>query len=142
MFMVRCGDTEPLLPNNCIFYLPSVEPEVGRIVSTPGLTGIMRALVVAWEPDWAIATSEPHRDAVSPNFDLATFTGWFMYFSRARGVVPPLPEPVQVEPVEDKGTLVTLTPERFTVSNAEHVALAERVRQVLEPAGLLRPLQP
>jgi hypothetical protein len=65
-----------------------------------------------------------------------------MHFSRLRGPVPPLPAPVRVEPVEDKGTLVILTPERFTVSNPEHVALAARVHELLNGAGLLRPLQP
>jgi hypothetical protein len=54
--------------------------------------------------------------------------------------VPPLPPPVQVEPVEDRGSLVILTPERFTASNPEHVALAARVHEVLGHAGLLKPL--
>jgi hypothetical protein len=44
---------------------------------------------------------------------------------------------VRIEPVEDKGTLIILTPERFTASNPEHVALAERVRELLDRAGLL-----
>lgn len=44
--------------------------------------------------------------------------------------------------MEDKGTLIVLTPERFTASNPEQVALAERVRGLLDHAGLLKPLQP
>jgi hypothetical protein len=59
-----------------------------------------------------------------------------MYLSRQRGEVPPLPEPVRIEPVEDKGSLVILTPERFTVSNPAHVALADQVRDLLDRAGL------
>jgi hypothetical protein len=47
---------------------------------------------------------------------------------------------VRVEPVEDKGTLVILTPERFTASNPEHVALAATVQELLGRAGLLKPL--
>ncbi len=49
-----------------------------------------------------------------------------------------------VEPVEDKGSLVILTPECFTASNPEYVALAERVRELLDRAGLLviKPAQP
>jgi hypothetical protein len=49
---------------------------------------------------------------------------------------------VRIDPVEDKGTLVILTPERFTASNPEHAALAARVHELLNRAGLLRPLQP
>ena len=65
-----------------------------------------------------------------------------MYFSRQRGTVPPLPAPVRIEPVEDKGALIILTPERFTASNPEHVALAARVQELLDRAGLLRPMNP
>ncbi|AKQ70554.1 hypothetical protein A176_007466 [Myxococcus hansupus] len=48
---------------------------------------------------------------------------------------------MRLEQVEDKGTLIILTPERFTASNPEHVALAEVVHATLEQAGLMRPLQ-
>jgi hypothetical protein len=49
---------------------------------------------------------------------------------------------VRIERVEDKGTLIILTPERFTAANPEHVALARRVRELLSRAGLLRPMTP
>ncbi|MCY1041577.1 Imm52 family immunity protein [Corallococcus sp. bb12-1] len=54
--------------------------------------------------------------------------------------MPPLPAPVRVEPVEALGTLIILTPERFTVTNPEHVALAAQVRKLLDHAGLLQPI--
>jgi hypothetical protein len=107
------------------------------------LTEVVRAMALAWEPEWGVATSDAHRDMVVQGFPYAgTFVGWVMYFARQRGRVPPLPAPVRIEPVEDKGTLVILTPERFTASNPEHVALAARVHTLLERAGLLRRLQP
>jgi hypothetical protein len=62
---------------------------------------------------------------------------WVTYLARHLGTVPPLPAPVRIEPVEDKGTLIILTPERFTADNPEHLALAERVRELLARAGLL-----
>ncbi|ATB45655.1 hypothetical protein MYMAC_001240 [Corallococcus macrosporus DSM 14697] len=105
------------------------------------LTQVMRAMVLAWEPEWGVFTSDRHRDAVSEFADTGTFVGWGTYLSRNRGVVPPLPAPVRIEQVKDKGTLIVLTPERFTVGNPEHVALAERVRELLDRAGLLKPLQ-
>ncbi|MDY7226751.1 immunity 52 family protein [Hyalangium sp. s54d21] len=107
------------------------------------MTEALRAMALAWDPEWAVATSHEHRDTVVQGFAHAgTFVGWVMYFSRLRGTVPPLPAPVRMDPVEDKGTLVILTPERFTTSNPEHVALAARVQELLNRAGLLRPLQP
>jgi hypothetical protein len=68
----------------------------------------------------------------------AHYTGWLMYLSRRRGEVPPLPAPVRVEPVEDQGSLIVLTPERFNTDNPEHVALADQVRALLEQAGVLK----
>jgi hypothetical protein len=123
--------------NRCLLHLPWAEPEAARVHTAPALTEMMRTLVLAWEPDWGGVISHSYQDmrdepAGHPR------TGWLMYFSRRRGEVPPLPSPVRVEPLEDKGTLVILTPERFTVSNPAHVALADEVRALLDRAGLLK----
>jgi hypothetical protein len=98
-------------------------------------------MALAWEPEWSIATSQVHRDEVLKLSKAGTFVGWVMYFARSRGTLPPLPAPVRTEPVGDKGTLVILTPERFTASNPEHVALAARVQELLVGSGLLKRLQ-
>ena len=42
--------------------------------------------------------------------------------------------------MEDRGTLIILTPERLTVGNPEHVALARHVTELLTRAGLLQPM--
>ena len=96
-------------------------------------------MAVAWEPDWGVAMSHAHRDhsAEKTTQEPDILVGWVTYLSRRLGSVPPLPAPVHVEPVEDQGTLILLTPERFTASNPEHVALASHVREQLERAGLL-----
>ncbi|QRN96862.1 immunity 52 family protein [Archangium violaceum] len=138
-----CGSAETLLPSNCLLE-PFDEGPVGeRILTASVMTEVLRAMALAWEPEWGSATSNAHRQMAVKGFPHpGTFVGWVMYFSRLRGTVPPLPAPVRIEPVEDKGTLVILTPERFTASNPEHVALAARVHELLDRAGLLRPLQP
>jgi hypothetical protein len=76
-------------------------------------------------------------DEVTTTGKPGTFVGWIMYLPRSRGMVPPLPAPVHIEPVEDKGTLLILTPERFTAANPAHVELAQRVHELLDRAGLL-----
>jgi hypothetical protein len=136
------GDSSHHLNNYCVLTPPEQGLVAERVLMSTVMSQVLRAMVLAWEPEWGVVTSEAHRDMVSEHADVGTFVGWVMYFARQRGTVPPLPAPVRVEPVEDKGTLVLLTPERFTVSNPEHVALAARVHQVLQEAGLLRPLQP
>jgi hypothetical protein len=139
---VSCGSRSARVLDRCTLTLPSQGQRAEQLLRASVLTQALRALVLAWEPEWGIATSTAHRDRVSEFADPGTFVGWVMYFSRGRGTVPPLPGPVRLEPVEDKGTLIVLTPERFTAANPEHVALAEQVRELLEGAGLLHPLQP
>lgn len=100
-------------------------------------------MALAWEPDRGVVMSHSHREMLRENGKLPpVLVGWVTYLSRRRGPVPPLPAPVRVEPVEDLGTLITLTPERFTADNPSHVELAAHVRALLDQAGLLAPAQP
>jgi hypothetical protein len=137
---VTCGCHSERVCNVCLFHLPSQGPNAERVLTAPLLAKFVRAMAVAWEPEWAIATSSAHRELVSEEGVAGTFAGWVIYHARRRGPVPPLPTPVRVEPVEDKGSLIVLTPERFTASNPEHLSLAERVRALLDDAGLLAPI--
>jgi hypothetical protein len=138
-----CGSSSLRLPSTCVLK-PYDEGLIGeRVLTAQVMAELLRAMALAWDPEWGVASSEAHRQMAVKGFPYAgTFVGWVMYFSRLRGAVPPLPAPVRIELVEDKGTLVILTPERFTASNPEHVALAARVHESLNQAGLLRPLQP
>jgi len=137
-----CGSTSALLGDLCTLSLPTEGAIKQRVLSASTLVQVVRAMALAWEPEWSIATSQLHRDEVLKRSKAGTFVGWVMYFARSRGSLPPLPDPVRTEPVGDKGTLVILTPERFTASNPEHVALAARVQELLEHSGMLRPLRP
>ncbi|ADO75304.1 immunity 52 family protein [Stigmatella aurantiaca] len=138
-----CGSADPLLSSTCILQPYDEGPVAERVLTTPVMTEVLRAMALAWEPEWGVATSHQHREMAVKGFPHAgTFVGWVMYFSRMRGTIPPLPAPVRVEPVENKGTLIILTPEKFSVSSPEHVALAARVHESLSKTGLLGPLQP
>ncbi len=72
-------------------------------------------MVLAWEPAWGMVTSHDFEDRLSGEAPPGTSVGWVTYISRQRGEVPVLPEPVRVEPVEDKGSLIIPTPERLSV---------------------------
>jgi hypothetical protein len=121
-------------------YLPSTGTNPERNLTGTLLTEVLRCMALAWEPDWGVATSHAYRDLVEkdPHGDPGVVVGGVTYLSRRQGTVPPLPAPAHIQHVEDKGTLITLTPERFTASNPEHVALANRVRELLGRAGLLK----
>ncbi|RKH45765.1 hypothetical protein D7X12_07200 [Corallococcus sicarius] len=133
---MKCGDYCGTSPNSCFLSLPSQGPNAERMLTAPVLTGVVRSMAVAWEPDWVAAMSRTHRDADN-KADM--WLGWVTYLSRQRGTVPPLPAPVRIEPVGDMGSLIILTPERFTVANPAHMALARRVRELLAGAGLMQP---
>ncbi|HEX8825639.1 MAG TPA: immunity 52 family protein [Archangium sp.] len=137
---VRCGSKAEFSSNVVRVQFPHEEFGQERMLKASVLAGIMRAMAVAWEPDWALATADGLWEQLSGGSRLGCFVGWMTYFSRERGEVPALPAPVRVEPVGDKGTLVILTPERLTPSQPEHVALAWRVQHLLEERGLLRPV--
>jgi immunity protein 52 of polymorphic toxin system len=140
--MVRliCGSDALGASNSCFLQLPREEPGTERVLTVPVLTKIMRAMVLAWEPDWGVVTSADLRDSLSQKAHAGTFLGWMTYLSRLRGEVPALPAPVCTEAVEDQGSLLLLTPERLTASNPEHLALARRVQDVLRTRGLLQPV--
>ncbi|WNG21697.1 immunity 52 family protein [Cystobacter fuscus] len=139
---IHCGDASPRLPNSCLLYPPEEPPVAERLLRAHPLASILRAMVLAWEPEWGIATSHEHRDSVTESGEAGTFVGWLTYFSHRRGALPALPPSVQLESVEDLGTLVLLTPERFTLANPTHVELAREVSERLAHAGLLSPLRP
>ncbi|RKH55123.1 immunity 52 family protein [Corallococcus llansteffanensis] len=135
-----CGSPTLDTVDLCVLTPPSKGLAAERLFSVAAITRMLRAMVRAWEPTWGVFTSDSHRDEVSEFADVGTFVGWVTYLANHRGTVPPLPAPVRVEPVEDRGSLIILTPERLTVSNPEHVALARHVGELLTRAGLLRPM--
>ncbi|MFY0583190.1 immunity 52 family protein [Cystobacter fuscus] len=135
---LSCGSAAEFAPNYLWLSLPKEALGQERVVTRPVVSGAMRAVAVAWEPEWAVATADGLWDELSGGSRLGCFVGWMTYFSRERGEVPALPAPVHVEPVGDRGTLITLTSERLTPSNPEHVALAWRIQKRLEERGLFR----
>jgi hypothetical protein len=141
---LACGTSSRSVSNACVLNPPiPARSIVGeRIVNAHTMSQVVRAMALAWEPDWGVAMSNAYLDMVTPGQLPPVLVGWVTYLSRRRGTVPPLPEPVRIEPVEELGTLITLTPERFTANNPAHVALSQQVRERLEHAGLLVPQGP
>ncbi|RKH44514.1 hypothetical protein D7X96_05995 [Corallococcus interemptor] len=136
---MTCGSyTQNSSANVCVLSIPSKGESAERMLTASMLTGVTRSMALAWEPDWAVAMSETYRELDGRQGKDDPWLGWVTYLPSHRGTVPPLPSPVRIEPVEDRGTLIILTPERFTVANPEHIALARRVRELLAQAGLMR----
>ncbi|NVJ21733.1 immunity 52 family protein [Myxococcus sp. AM011] len=138
---MHCGSSaEFSTANACVLSIPYKGENAERLLTPPVLMGVVRSMALAWEPDWAVAMSEAYRTMDARQDEADMWLGWVTYLARSRGKVPPLPAPVRIERVEDLGTLIVLTPERFTVANPEHMALARRVRELLARAGLMQPV--
>jgi immunity protein 52 of polymorphic toxin system len=133
---IYCGAYSEFTGNSCVLEAPFKGPGSERVLTAPFQAQALRAIATAWDPDWGVGISRDHRNIIEARCP-DVLVGWVTYLSRRLGRVPPLPAPVRIEPVEDKGTLIILTPERFTASNPEHVSVAERVRELLDRAGLL-----
>lgn len=130
------GMSSESVPNHCVLTVPWRGPNADRVLST----GVLMNMVLSWEPDQALVMSSAYESQYRESDPEGASLGWLTYLSGRLGKVPPLPAPVRMEPVGDQGTLILLTPERFTVSNPEHVALARRVRELLADAGLMPPV--
>lgn len=137
---LHCGEYSGVAPNLCLLTPPRTGANAERVLTAPVLSGVVRSMALAWDPDWAVAASDSYRRLMSETSRGGTFVGWVTYLSRRRGTVPPLPAPVRIEPVEDKGALVILAPDRLTASNPDHVELGRRVGKLLDKAGLLQPI--
>lgn len=97
----------------------------------------MRAMVLAWDPDWGVIVPEEVRAHMIRTRTAFTYVGWLTYITRRWGEVPPLSEVQSIEPIEDKGSLVVLTDEPLSPTPA-HLDRCLRVQQHLSARGLLR----
>lgn len=59
-----------------LLYFPVEEPGSERMLTTPVLVGVVRAMAVAWEPDWDVIVSDDFRDGFSEQGSAGTFVGW------------------------------------------------------------------
>jgi hypothetical protein len=135
---LHCGCYSRWMSNSCVMDLPIYPPTSERVLKWEVLAELMRIMLDTMDGDNGLITSREHRELVSHPPPEEEQVGWLMYFAKEQGVVPPLPAPVRIEPVGDKGTLVILTPERLTAANPEHVELGRQVRRLLSKAGLLK----
>lgn len=139
---LSCGGYSPWGgPNSCLLKPPRESAVRERLLRVPVLTEVLTTMAKAWDPDFAMVTSDEMVDRVEKRgFEVRV--GWLTYLSRRLGTLPPLPAPVRIEPVGTMGWLLVLSPEPMTASNPEHVAFTLRVRELLDRSGLIERPQP
>ncbi len=129
---IRCGMSSPRVPNAVVLKLPARSARSANLHSRAGTTELLRALVQAWNPDWATVTSASLREAQGEGA-LSPVLGWLTYFSTTRGRIPELPDTFSVESIAGMGSIVA---SERTDSLDEQVVT--KLRGTLGP-DLLRP---
>jgi len=111
-----------------------------RLLHPEAMERLLRAMVRIWEPDWAVASTGDiislYEDATGRHPECLT-CGWMTYLRHPRQAIPPLPKPMRVEPVEEAGSLVVVTPEPLDASNPAHEDLVLQAQRILGEAELL-----
>jgi hypothetical protein len=139
---LHCGEYSPWgWGNSCWLDPPKEGPVRERLLRAPVLAEVLTCMATAWDPDFAMATSDQMLDLIQKQ-KREVRVGWLTYLSRRLGKVPPLPAPVRIEPVGALGWLLILSPEPMTAGNPEHVAFTARVRELLDRAGLIERPEP
>jgi hypothetical protein len=127
----------PRIPNSCTLDLPSKGRVAERVLRADVLLDVIRSVVRAFEPDYAVVTSDAFRDLVGIPEPGRPLLGWITFLPVSGNHLPALPPPSRILPVDSLGSLVVVTEGRFTVTNPEHLIRANRVRDLLTAAGLL-----
>lgn len=138
---LRCGCYDPIPGVNSVTIdLPDSGGSVNRILNTSKLTEIIKALVIAWEPDWGVVNSNAYQANRFESKSNAPRVGWILYLGKHRGDLPSLPQAVTTAMISNSGWLIAITEDVFTASNTNLINLADEVQQLLSKHGLLGPL--
>ena len=138
---LRCGVYSPWSSNMCLLVPRNERSFQESWLCVPVMAEILTSMVTAWDPDFAVATSDEMSYLVKED-EGEVDVGWLTYVSRRLGHLPPLPAPVRIEPVGSLGWLLILSPERMSASQPEHVAFTTRIRSLLDRAGLIARPEP
>lgn len=128
---VTCGlyTPNPNLRNCVVINLPE---ELGELQSSKQMTKLLAGVAKSWDPDWAGVISRESRSA--RGFDPAIpFVDWMLYISHRLVPNPTVPEPCEVKPINDIGSLIVVEHEPPKADNPTHL---QRVRMVESALGI------
>jgi hypothetical protein len=143
-FTVTCG-IEPLgldpiwVPNKLEFLVRDLPGD--ERASRASLEAVMRQAIRVFDPDWGFAGTDRVPTKPLPLCtDGRPIVGWITYLRSGYPEVPrTLPKPAVPYPVEGGGTLIVATPEPLREGDRSQREAMDRVREVLESAGVLVP---
>lgn len=135
-----CGmyANNPGLLNRCVLSLPKSGETAERLTGCAPAISMAKAVVSAWDPQWAAVQSNEFRSLIAPTAAIpgAAMIGWMMYFSKRAGTVPDVAVHSRVE-WPDLGTMLVVTEDPISVSREGHVSVAKALRESFQGAGLI-----
>lgn len=131
-----CGSyTDIAIMNYFLLDLPEHDQseQAVSVYDSQASRALLRAIVDAWDPDWAVFTSRSLRDVLDQP-PRSPHVGWLTYLSSARTVPPKATNMASVDTL-DKGTLLMLGDSAVELREQSAVELLD----VLTKAGALEP---
>lgn len=125
--------------NSFVLHLPSNGAPGNRVVQRDRVWELLIAIVQAWEPDWAVVSSDYVRNirrAGSREPDCA----WMYFLSARRGGVTRLSPPAHSRPLGQHGTIVVAMNHRPDATDEDDILLLKQTYDSLHKAGLCAPI--
>lgn len=122
--------------NSCVINLPYGGQAAERLLHKDIMMDIMNCIVTALEPEWGIVNSNAYVSSSSGQPANVPRIGWIVYLSSPCDNIPQMPASVQILSQGAKGSFIITTSDLFTVSNVEHVKIANQVTSILEQSGV------
>lgn len=138
--LFHCGVSVSGVPNSCVLSVPKSGDVRDRMLQYDTARRIIGELVEIWNPDTAVL--KKRGTIVKQPDGRMTMTkvpvGWMNYFASHLGKVPEnLPLTSQIE-IDDRGTLLIVTPDPVTMDLPENTETNEALTLALKRAELLR----
>lgn len=139
---IRCGSyastDEAWIQNSCVLALPREGDSFERTHRLAAVRAVLKAVVRAFDPDWAVVSSDRQRESTPPSQPPGSpHVGWITYFSKRYGRLPPLPQGVDLESIEGMGGAIASTDTPFESDDSASSSRLEGIRNALATAGLL-----
>jgi hypothetical protein len=129
----------PGLLNSCVLNLPETGNDREKLLNYNKVLCVMKTLIEAWNPDWAVFQSTSFREVIreKPNIPGRALVGWMVYFASHLGKVPDDLRVYSRMELNQKGTLLILSPDPISSERPDHIEAAKKLITSLQSAGLI-----
>ncbi len=128
-FSINCGAYSDCSPsvNCCVLNFPNDLTTINDILTSESTIRLVKEVVYAMEPDWAVLNSHNLREYLDP-LRVNRYVGVATYLSSRKfpALRDPFPPSKRID-IPYLGSIILLTEEPFSMSNPQHLAIAKTV---------------